>query len=151
MIGGVTCQMLPHLSGVPHLHVNRPLILISNSPLLWGITANMQFRWKNLPLCFPVHLLDFHLSGISVLVYECTSRQVNFAQPYAISEWARDFTGWCVPVLRNVSDCIDPRAIMAFDRPRSQGSLSCFEKKRDPWWQYPINCAHFPILSAPGS
>ena len=25
MIGGVTRQMLPHLSGVPHLHVNRPL------------------------------------------------------------------------------------------------------------------------------
>ena len=27
MIGGVTRQMLPHLSGVPHLHVNRPLVL----------------------------------------------------------------------------------------------------------------------------
>ena len=27
MIGGVTCHMLPHLSGVPHLHVNRPLAL----------------------------------------------------------------------------------------------------------------------------
>ena len=25
MIGGVTRGMLPHLSGVPHLHVNRPL------------------------------------------------------------------------------------------------------------------------------
>ena len=25
MIGGVTRCMLPHLSGVPHLHVNRPL------------------------------------------------------------------------------------------------------------------------------
>ena len=24
MIGGVTCRMLPHLSGVPHLHVNSP-------------------------------------------------------------------------------------------------------------------------------
>ena len=24
MIGGVTHHMLPHLSGVPHLHVNRP-------------------------------------------------------------------------------------------------------------------------------
>ena len=24
MIGGVTRGMLPHLSGVPHLHVNRP-------------------------------------------------------------------------------------------------------------------------------
>ena len=28
MIGGVTRQMLPHLSGVPHLHVNRPLVLM---------------------------------------------------------------------------------------------------------------------------
>ena len=27
MIGGVTRRMLPHLSGVPHLHVNRPLKL----------------------------------------------------------------------------------------------------------------------------
>ena len=26
MIGGVTRHMLPHLPGVPHLHVNRPLI-----------------------------------------------------------------------------------------------------------------------------
>ena len=25
MIGGVTRHMLPHLSGVPHLHGNRPL------------------------------------------------------------------------------------------------------------------------------
>ena len=25
MIGGVTRRMLPHLSGVPHLHVNRLL------------------------------------------------------------------------------------------------------------------------------
>ena len=25
MIGGVTRHMLPHLSGVHHLHVNRPL------------------------------------------------------------------------------------------------------------------------------
>ena len=24
MIGGVTRRMLPHLSGLPHLHVNRP-------------------------------------------------------------------------------------------------------------------------------
>ena len=25
MIGGVTRHMLPHLPGVPHIHVNRPL------------------------------------------------------------------------------------------------------------------------------
>ena len=28
MIGEVTRQMLPHLSGVPHLHVNRPKSLV---------------------------------------------------------------------------------------------------------------------------
>ena len=28
MIGGVTRQMLPHLFGVLHLHLNRPLILL---------------------------------------------------------------------------------------------------------------------------
>jgi len=27
MIGGVTLYMLPHLSGVPHLHVNGPQVL----------------------------------------------------------------------------------------------------------------------------
>ena len=26
MLGGVTRHMLPHLPGVPHLHVNRPLV-----------------------------------------------------------------------------------------------------------------------------
>ena len=26
MFGGVTRRMLPHLSGVPHLHINRPLL-----------------------------------------------------------------------------------------------------------------------------
>ena len=27
MIGGMTRHMLPHLSGVPHLHVNGPLVV----------------------------------------------------------------------------------------------------------------------------
>ena len=27
MIGGVTRYMLPHLSGVPHFHVNGPLVM----------------------------------------------------------------------------------------------------------------------------
>ena len=30
MIGGVTRHMLPHLSGVPHLHVNRPTVCSSS-------------------------------------------------------------------------------------------------------------------------
>ena len=33
MLGGVTCHMLPHLPGVPHLHVNRPLVLDSTENL----------------------------------------------------------------------------------------------------------------------
>ena len=37
MTGGVTRHMLPHLSGVPHLHVNRPL-----RSGLEGINNNMQ-------------------------------------------------------------------------------------------------------------
>ena len=28
MLGGVTRHMLPHLPGIPHLHVNRPLGII---------------------------------------------------------------------------------------------------------------------------
>ena len=37
MIGGVTRHMLPHLSGVPYLYVNRPL-----RSGLEGINNNMQ-------------------------------------------------------------------------------------------------------------
>ena len=33
MISGLTRHMLPHLSGVPHLHVNRPLICLPFFPL----------------------------------------------------------------------------------------------------------------------
>ena len=33
MLGGVTRHILPHLSGVPHLHVNRPLICLPFFPL----------------------------------------------------------------------------------------------------------------------
>ena len=38
MIGGVTRRMLLHLSGVPHLHVNRPLELVSI--LRWVVLIN---------------------------------------------------------------------------------------------------------------
>ena len=31
MIAGVTRHMLSHLRGVPHLHVNRPLVLINKN------------------------------------------------------------------------------------------------------------------------
>ena len=34
MTGGVTCHMLPHLPGVTHLHVNRPLIIYGGRHLI---------------------------------------------------------------------------------------------------------------------
>ena len=46
MIGGLTRHMLPHLSGVPHLHVNRPLVIIdvvSDYPLRITI---LKYRTK---------------------------------------------------------------------------------------------------------
>ena len=42
MIGGVTCHMLPHLSEVPHLHVNIPLLengLLLNRAFSHDVTA----------------------------------------------------------------------------------------------------------------
>ena len=37
MFGGVTRHMLPHLPGVPHLHVNRPLEVknMCKSNIIW--------------------------------------------------------------------------------------------------------------------
>ena len=35
MISGVTRHMLPHLPGVPHLHVNGPLILKGNECIIF--------------------------------------------------------------------------------------------------------------------
>ena len=37
MIGEVTRHMLPHLSGVPHLHVNRPLYVLACSDYSFSI------------------------------------------------------------------------------------------------------------------
>ena len=39
MIGGVTRRMLPHLSGVPHLHINRPLESLSNTKRPQNLTS----------------------------------------------------------------------------------------------------------------
>ena len=52
MIGGVTRRMLPHLSGVPHLHVNRPLEGQKNSSSLvyalsWSSRAVTAKKYKN--------------------------------------------------------------------------------------------------------
>ena len=38
MIGRVTRYMLPHLSGVPHLHVNRPQVLFQ----ILDVTKNVR-------------------------------------------------------------------------------------------------------------
>ena len=39
MIGGVTRRMLPHLSGVPHLHINWPLESLSNTKRPQNLTS----------------------------------------------------------------------------------------------------------------
>ena len=50
MIGGVTRQMLPHLTGAPHLHVNRPYLrpLHSQYPIAFRADINKS---KNYPGC----------------------------------------------------------------------------------------------------
>ena len=44
MIGGVTHHILPHLPGVPHLHVNRPLRIEIGRHCVPNI--NSQKRWN---------------------------------------------------------------------------------------------------------
>ena len=48
MIGGVTRHMLPHLPGVPQLHVNRPLVSPAS---LWAERALLSLyfnEWENI-------------------------------------------------------------------------------------------------------
>ena len=42
MLGGVTRHMLPHLPGVPHLHVNRPL-MHNNKPKVSPAILNFYY------------------------------------------------------------------------------------------------------------
>ena len=42
MIGGVTRHMLPHLCGIPHLHVNRPLEASNNKA-----AKRNQLHWEH--------------------------------------------------------------------------------------------------------
>ena len=44
MLGGVTRHMLPHLPGVPHLHVNRPL---TNTVQIYSdfVKSDSEFLW----------------------------------------------------------------------------------------------------------
>ena len=47
MIGGVTHHTLPHLSGVPHLYVNMPLIpTLSKAPLCPVLTGFDSVSWN---------------------------------------------------------------------------------------------------------
>ena len=51
MIGGVTRHILPHPPGVPHLHVNRALIL-SRLHDRWGDPPHVtSLIWGLPPLC----------------------------------------------------------------------------------------------------
>ena len=52
MIGGVTRRMLPHLSGVPHLHVNRPLVVQSGIVVVQNNGKERQKRVLHVQICF---------------------------------------------------------------------------------------------------
>ena len=54
MIGGVTGRMLPHLSGVPHLHVNRPLL--TNGA--WNADTSIVSRFFEVEL-WQINVRDF--------------------------------------------------------------------------------------------
>ena len=43
MIGGVTRHMLPHLSRVPHLHENRPLVIIKPPAIVFELFMVQKF------------------------------------------------------------------------------------------------------------
>ena len=43
MIGGVTSYMLPHLSRVPHLHENRPLVIIKPPAIILELFMVQKF------------------------------------------------------------------------------------------------------------
>ena len=49
MIGGVTRHMLPHLPGVPHIHVNRPLEKARWRPMIPVLHKNPhgECKFKN--------------------------------------------------------------------------------------------------------
>ena len=54
MLGGVTRHIVPHLPGVPHLHVNR-LLVLQNSVV--GVQNNGKERQKACCTCKFVFLL----------------------------------------------------------------------------------------------
>ena len=76
MIGGVTRRMSLHLSGVPHLHVNRPLelrLIYKNAP---KFVANL-FRRKFLDLWN-----DSSNSSIPTTVLDFTRNDYVFLNPW---------------------------------------------------------------------
>ena len=61
MIGGVTCLMLPHLSRVLHLHVNRPVYKANrNEHHLFSISeSNCIIHWIEIcPVDSGIHLFE---------------------------------------------------------------------------------------------
>ena len=80
MIGGVTCHITCHLSGVPHLHVNRPLrrkesgrSLATKSTFNVQILASHQLRYINTIGCFggdvAVHMRKIDDPGCKVIYF----------------------------------------------------------------------------------
>ena len=51
-VGEVTCHMLPHLPGVPHLHVNKPLVYKNNNNHTSWVQrfSLMYFSVKSFPI-----------------------------------------------------------------------------------------------------
>ena len=51
-VGEVTCHMLPHLPGVPHLHVNKPLVNKNNNNHTSWVQrfSLMYFSVKSFPI-----------------------------------------------------------------------------------------------------
>ena len=57
MIGGVTRHMLPHLSGVPHLHVNRPLVVCFFFVLVFVMHDDLCNKQRLLEVVKPMETL----------------------------------------------------------------------------------------------
>ena len=75
MIGGVTCHMLPHLPGVPHLHVNRAQVWSEES---W---RSRRIRWDRISLIRTILQIIQRPNAIIVLSYIYPNKSSKHAYP----------------------------------------------------------------------
>ena len=66
MIGGVTHRMIPHLSGVPHYHVNRPLIVVY---CLLHLLKNKSFHASFIHKNFSGQFLSTYFPFWEILIF----------------------------------------------------------------------------------